>query len=231
MRANRFNGKKSSTPRDQRGVVLLITLIILVAMTLAGIGMMRSVDTGGVIAGNMAFRQATLNASDAGSAAGFNSLMSVANSGNGADRSVLNFNNGQPCPAGATPSLCSGGNINLPGYASTPLLACEVSNTCAVGPPWWSADASWNGAPTTTVKDTSGATIATVSFLIHRMCQSPSVSPSGAGQLCQTFTQTATGCSKTVPPLPCVNTSIFYRITTRSLGTRSTTYAQTLVLL
>ena len=50
----------------QKGVVLLIALIVLVAMTLAGIALVRSVDTGNVIAGNLAFQQAASSAGDAG---------------------------------------------------------------------------------------------------------------------------------------------------------------------
>lgn len=49
----------------QRGVVLFIALIVLVAMTLAGIGMMRSVDTNNLIAGNLAFKNAATSAGDA----------------------------------------------------------------------------------------------------------------------------------------------------------------------
>ncbi len=231
----RINGRNVSTPRSQRGVVLLIALIIMVAMTLAGIGMMRSVDTGSVIAGNMAFRQAALHASDTGSSAGYNALVSVANSTNGADKTILNFNNGQPCPGGATAAGCpGGGNINFPGYSSSPILACEVTSTCplATNYTWWAVDANWNGAPSVTVVDpTNGSTIATVSYLIHRMCQAPGTSPGAAGQLCQTYTQPETGCSKT-QLLPCTSTSIFYRITSRSVGARNTvTYAQTLALI
>lgn len=43
--------------RSQRGVVLFIALIVLVAMTLAGIALVRSVDTANVISGNLAFKQ------------------------------------------------------------------------------------------------------------------------------------------------------------------------------
>lgn len=233
MRTGKLNGRRIIAPCSQRGVVLLITLIILVAMTLAGIGMMRSVDTGSMIAGNLAFRQATMHASDAGTSAGFNALMSVANSGNGSDKPILDFNSGQPCPGGATAALCSGGNINIPGYSSTPLLACEVTRTCllATDYTWWSVAANWNGAPTVTVNDANGNPIATVSYLIHRMCQAPGLGPSAPGQLCQTFTQPETGCSKT-QVLPCTSTSIFYRVTSRSVGSRNTiTYAQTLTLI
>ncbi|MDH3287138.1 MAG: hypothetical protein OEP48_05365 [Betaproteobacteria bacterium] len=50
----------------QRGAVLFISLIVLVAMTLAGIAIMRSVDTATLIAGNLAFKQATIQSSDNG---------------------------------------------------------------------------------------------------------------------------------------------------------------------
>jgi type IV pilus assembly protein PilX len=50
----------------QRGVVLLLTLIVLVAMTLAAIALVRSVNTTNVIAGNLAFRQSTTAAGDKG---------------------------------------------------------------------------------------------------------------------------------------------------------------------
>ena len=52
--------------RAQQGVVLFVALIILVAMTLAGIALMRSVDTNVLIAGNLAFRQANTMYADTG---------------------------------------------------------------------------------------------------------------------------------------------------------------------
>jgi Tfp pilus assembly protein PilX len=57
---------KRSLRKAQDGVVLFIALIVLVAMTLAGIAVMRSVDTNVLIAGNLAFRNAALSAGDAG---------------------------------------------------------------------------------------------------------------------------------------------------------------------
>ncbi|TCV88956.1 pilus assembly PilX family protein [Sulfurirhabdus autotrophica] len=53
-------------PEQQRGVVLFIALIALVAMTLAGIALMRSVDTSTIISGNLAFKQAATSSGDSG---------------------------------------------------------------------------------------------------------------------------------------------------------------------
>jgi type IV pilus assembly protein PilX len=50
----------------QAGVVLMMALIVLVAMTLAGIALVRSVDTSNIIAGNLAFKQAATNSGDTG---------------------------------------------------------------------------------------------------------------------------------------------------------------------
>ena len=50
----------------QRGVVMMITLIVLVAMTLAGLALTRSVDTTNIIAGNLAFQQSAVQSTDTG---------------------------------------------------------------------------------------------------------------------------------------------------------------------
>jgi Tfp pilus assembly protein PilX len=56
----------SRAPRRERGVILFVSLIVLVAMSLAGIALMRSVDTNVLIAGNLAFRQGATLAADRG---------------------------------------------------------------------------------------------------------------------------------------------------------------------
>src|SRR5882672_989030 len=64
-----------ASPRArQRGTILIIALIVLVAMTLAGIATMRSVDTATITAGNIGLRQASVNAADQGIQAGVNWL-------------------------------------------------------------------------------------------------------------------------------------------------------------
>jgi len=52
--------------RGQEGVVLFIALIVLVAMSLAGVALLRGVDTGTIIAGNLAFRQTSTHIGDLG---------------------------------------------------------------------------------------------------------------------------------------------------------------------
>lgn len=52
--------------RSQRGMVLLVALIVLVAIMVAATAMMRSVDTATLVSGNLAFQQAATNAADRG---------------------------------------------------------------------------------------------------------------------------------------------------------------------
>ncbi len=73
------------TRNRQSGAVLFIALIVLVAMTLAGIAIMRSVDTATLIAGNLAFKQGTVQSSDNGVEVAYQWLL--------ANRAVLSISN------------------------------------------------------------------------------------------------------------------------------------------
>ncbi|MCL2296914.1 MAG: hypothetical protein FWC38_04495 [Proteobacteria bacterium] len=54
--------KRPPVLKRQRGIVLVVTLLVLVAMTLASVGMMRSVDSSVMAVGNMALKQASVAA-------------------------------------------------------------------------------------------------------------------------------------------------------------------------
>src|SRR4029453_14165034 len=57
----------SGRPRSahgQRGVVMFIALLVMVALSLAGIALIRSADTATVVSGNLAFKQAAVYAVD-----------------------------------------------------------------------------------------------------------------------------------------------------------------------
>jgi Tfp pilus assembly protein PilX len=72
--------KKARRPAQrvhQRGASLVIAIIALLTMTFAGLALIRSVDTGTVIAGNLAFRQGSLHASDVGVEAAMTTLDTI----------------------------------------------------------------------------------------------------------------------------------------------------------
>jgi len=50
--------------RLQRGIVMFIALLVMVALSLAGIALIRSADTATVVSGNLAFKQAAVYAVD-----------------------------------------------------------------------------------------------------------------------------------------------------------------------
>lgn len=60
-----FRAEVTSAAR-QRGVVLFFALVALVAMSLAAVALIRSVDTSTIIAGNLAFRQSATSSGDGG---------------------------------------------------------------------------------------------------------------------------------------------------------------------
>lgn len=96
--------RRYAKPGKQRGVVLLIALIALVALTLAGIALVRSVDTGNVIAGNLAFKQAALQVSDTGTEAALTALTTITTTSLDADIPGQYFATIQPVDANGVPT-------------------------------------------------------------------------------------------------------------------------------
>jgi Tfp pilus assembly protein PilX len=131
--------------RTQRGVTLIIALIVLVAMTLAGVAMMRSVDTGTIVVGNIAFRQATIHSADQGLQQGFSFIS--ANSG-----TAVLYNDDNTLGVGSK------------GYwSSTPTTERN-----------WMNPNEWNNAAVINAgnPDASGNV---VYYAIERLCQDPNV--------------------------------------------------------
>jgi hypothetical protein len=62
MKPTLSRARRPGTLRRQRGVVLFIALVAMVVLSLAGVALIRSVDTAGSIAGNIAFREASTTA-------------------------------------------------------------------------------------------------------------------------------------------------------------------------
>lgn len=62
----------------QQGVVVFIALIVLVVMTLASLGLIRSIDTATVVAGNLSSKQVSLHVADIGTEAAVNELTTFA---------------------------------------------------------------------------------------------------------------------------------------------------------
>jgi hypothetical protein len=70
--------------RAQSGVALIMVLIMLTAMAIAGVALVRVVDSANVISGNFAFRQSTLNIADLGVEAAAADLVAIPAAAKGA---------------------------------------------------------------------------------------------------------------------------------------------------
>lgn len=77
--------------RRQRGVAVIVALVVLVAMSLAAVALMRSVDTAGMIAGNLAFRQGATIGGDRGIEAARTALMGMTEAQLGANAPLLGY--------------------------------------------------------------------------------------------------------------------------------------------
>ncbi len=189
----------------QRGVVLMMALIVLVAMTLAGIALVRSVDTSNVIAGNLAFQQAATNSGDAGTETA--ALWLQSNSGG------TTLHN----------------DIPAQGYSAS------IQPPPAIGQSWdeyWKVVLVPDPSKVVTLAtDAAGNTVA---YAIQRLCNLAG-DPTTPGKGCAvTQSSAASGTSsKTAGTVALLYSSqIYYRITTRIAGPRNTvSYIQTIVAL
>jgi Tfp pilus assembly protein PilX len=141
-----------AAPSKARGAVLFIALIVLVAMTLAGIAIMRSVDTATLIAGNLAFKQGTVQSADNGIEAAYQWLLAnraalaTTNTGQGYTSALANPNwSGAATWAGAvTVGTDAAGNTisylihrmcNCPDVAYNGNCTSGEANQCALDNP------------------------------------------------------------------------------------------------
>jgi Tfp pilus assembly protein PilX len=142
----------------QRGVVLFFTLIALLAMSLAAVALIRSVDTSTMIAGNLAFKQSATSSGDAGVEAAMTWLAAtqLANS-------TINVLTDPTHPFN---------NDNLPaGYYSS--LNPALSLTDGTGVQWDNTDSVLVGT------DGSGNTIR---YIIQRVCLTANTLPGTQAQ-------------------------------------------------
>lgn len=194
--------------RSQRGVVLLVALIILVALTLAGIAVMRSVDTANVVAGNLSFHQSAIHSGERST-----------------ELAVTNF----LLPNNVLGNTTLHNSNAAAGYIANGLtLASPAATGVASWDAFWNAQLAAGRVPVTIAADAAGNT---VQYFVHRLCQN-----AGAPYLANCTKAPASlnvGGSQSaggVPPL--ANNQVYYRITTRIAGPRRTVaYIQTIVAL
>lgn len=131
-------------PAHQRGVILIISLIVLVAMSLAAVALTRSVDVSNIAAGNLSFKKGALSTTDFG-----------------VEAAIAKFRAGQPLFTNTENNIAAQSyfaSIQASDARGIPnqLLTAPDLATCETGPP---AGSLW----VATTKEC-------VRFLIERQC-------------------------------------------------------------
>jgi Tfp pilus assembly protein PilX len=199
----------------QRGAVLFITLIVLVAMTLAAIALVRSVDTTTLVAGNLAFHQSTTHYGDKGIESAITWMTAA-----GTDLTV----DGQGyIAAGADTTASPTVNPRLDGqngYAGPPQVESWDH--------YWSYLAGSNKVRSLGV-DASGNT---VSYVIHRLCLNAGIA-TGASCTPTPPLTAGQGSSKSAGNIALnYSSQVYYRITVRVDGPKNTvSYVQSIIAL
>lgn len=189
------------TPRakfSQRGLVLFVALIVLVVMSLAGIGLMRSVDTSTGIAGNLAFRESAISSADAAIELGLAYIE--------ANRNSSTLNNDVPAEG-----YYAAADLTITGSSSS------VSDWSRYD--WAARSKTIPGA------DASGNSI---QYVIERLCSAAGTfGPTNACATKEVTATDANNSKSAGADLPFTTSYLSYRVTTRITDPKgSTTYVQ-----
>ena len=156
----------------QQGVVLILALIALVALTLAAIALTRSVATSNAIAGNLAFQQAATHSADQGIESAVAWLENSAVAAPDADQ-------------------CSGGPVLNCDAASGYLASRLDPSGTQTWADFWTASLASKAKklPSDTASTSTGNTI---SYVIQRMCKTTG-DTTASTNACSTSPQAASG--------------------------------------
>lgn len=211
----------------QRGAALFIALIALIALTLAGLALVRSVDTSNLIAGNFAFRQAALHANDVGveRAITYLTVDLLKQCTDPDKRDVMNHN---------YPDGCAAGSCRYYASMRDESRGLPVGSAIGVSP---QVAIDWNSANLAAGQVGSGFG---VQYVIDRMCRidTPRVGGEEGDVLVNCFTgplpagNSFSGDNSTPAQYAACDRDIeaFYRVTVRVTGPRNTlSMVQTIV--
>lgn len=189
---------REARPSRQRGIVLMLAIVVLVIMSLAAVGLMRSMLSSNKVAGNLAFQQSAIQSADLGIETAV---------------AWLEQNN-----------IATNLHNNIIIGAGQPVGYLALRQDPAAGQSW---ETFWTTVlvPSNTVNvlaaDAAGNT---VSFVIQRLCNGQGAPTSGIG--CEAAPASNVGEGRSQRVNSGTPTSIpnqrYYRITARVAGPRNT---------
>jgi len=225
--------------RQQSGVVLFVALIALVAMSLAAVSLIRSVDSNNMIAGNLSSKQAATSSADVGVEAAINALETIRDSGVG--MSPINndghpLNNTNTTDNTKTKFHSSLSNNNTVGDEARRVGVDTLNGNTVNGEIALTDEAAWNDANSNEAVENDSVGNE-VRYLIQRMCRRPNVASKDADCIYSGATKSPDG--NEVPladeicdgdGCPTAGQAPLYRITVRVRDYRNSfTYVQTIV--
>lgn len=192
----------------QSGVALIMVLIMLAAMTIAGVALVRVVDSANVISGNFAFRQATLSIADLGVEAAVAKLAEIR--GKKAQKA-----DDSPYPTGCTtecvyfPARSVGDEmVNAKGLPTKGSIDGKARQ-----------DISWSGSDVDVVA-AGGPSGYSIRYVIDRQC---TVAPvTDAVSQCMSDTPQGGGSKKSGATVFTPASTIYYRVSIQVTGPRRT---------
>lgn len=200
---------KTTPIRRQRGLVLVLALVVLAAMSLAAIGLMRGVLGSNRVAGNLAYQQAAVQAADVGAETAISWL------------EQLTAETIPGAVAGAPPINANRQYANLSTGNGATYNYVATRADPGTGQSWdgfWQTLAA-NGQVNNLPADATGNQ---VSFVIHRLCAF-SGAPKDAS--CETAPVEGSSSKHGMQDIPQPKPlgQVYYRITVRVQGPRNAT--------
>jgi Tfp pilus assembly protein PilX len=193
----------------QRGVVLFITLVVLVALALGALAMFRGSLGASMVATNVVYRQAALNLADNGVQLATAAIQAKAAAGQiNADDNVNGYFSAIPANEPASYSDAAIWSCGADAVCPTPAQVCNSNSACI-------AALTKSGSPDFPVY-----------YKVHRMCTVPNAAYNAANNRCAltvTTGGTSPGGSLGVGATQFTgNPTLYFRITTRVDGPRNT---------
>ena len=197
----------------QSGLALIVALLVLVAMSLAGIALVRSVDTASLISGNISFRQGASLAGDAGVEAARTYLLAAGAGLKNDDTASGYYSTRQD-------------SIDLTGNMTPNVHSDDVR---------WPDTSGTSSRPTCLPTDGAGNTVC---YIVHRMCEKTG-DLDGATCSTQTGTRGGSSLSANRPMATYQERSWsevamlgYYRVTVRIAGPRNNvSFVQAFILI
>ena len=204
---SRHLGGNSPRAHAQTGVALIMVLIMLAAMAIAGVALVRIVDSANTISGNFAFRQATLNIADLGVEAAVAKLAEIR--GKKAQKA-----DDSPYPTG-----CTTGCVYFPALSKTETLNGKGMPMKGSVDGTATQDISWEGSDVE-VEAAGGPSGYRIRYVIDRQCTVAPVTE--VLTECMTDTPQGGGSKRSGAPQFTPASSVYYRVSIQVTGPRRT---------